>query len=231
MEFASKGVAGTALGLGIAGTALGLGAIGGLFGTGNKSNNCGWGWNNNNYGCINPWLAGAAFNNWNGYWNGGYNAAELTISQKECEDNLALTRALYEAELKDQNERFSDRQTIDREMFGIYKSQIDADFNLYKNQRDNYDILAKELNDLKAHVAVNDAVRPYQDKLIQCEIADARKDAKFMGAEIVNYVDKLDCRNIKGINCLPNEPTVTGLLSNNPYCCRQITTSSTTPAA
>lgn len=43
MEFASKGVAGTALGLGIAGTALGLGAIGGLFGTGNKSNNCGWG--------------------------------------------------------------------------------------------------------------------------------------------------------------------------------------------
>lgn len=41
MEFASKGVAGTALGLGIAGTALGLGAIGGLFGTGNKSNNCG----------------------------------------------------------------------------------------------------------------------------------------------------------------------------------------------
>lgn len=41
MEFTSKGVAGTALGLGIAGTALGLGAIGGLFGTGNKSNNCG----------------------------------------------------------------------------------------------------------------------------------------------------------------------------------------------
>lgn len=36
MEFASKGVAGTALGLGIAGTALGLGAIGGLFGTNNK---------------------------------------------------------------------------------------------------------------------------------------------------------------------------------------------------
>lgn len=54
MEFASKGVAGTA---------LGLGAIGGLFGTGNKSNNCGWGWNNNNCGCINPWLAGAALNN------------------------------------------------------------------------------------------------------------------------------------------------------------------------
>lgn len=80
-------------------------------------------------------------------------------------------------------------------MFGLYKSQIDADFNLYKNQRDNYDILAKELSDLKAHVAVNDAVRPYQDKLIQCEI------------------------------------TVTGLLSNNPCCCRQITTSSTTPAA
>jgi hypothetical protein len=50
-DYASKGVAGTGLGLGIAGTALGLlgnGALGGLLGGG--WNNCGNGWNN---GCGN----------------------------------------------------------------------------------------------------------------------------------------------------------------------------------
>lgn len=214
------------MGLGIAGTTLGLGAIGGLFGTNNKpsslfntSNNC---------GCVNPWLANAA---WNGYWNGGYNAAELSISQKECENNLALTRALYENQLKDQNQRFEDRQVIDREMFGLYKSQIDADFNLYKSTRDSFDALSKELNDLKAHVAVNEAIRPYQDKLIQCEINDSKKDAKFMGAEIVNYVDKLNCRNIKGVLCLPNTPTITGYQSNNPFCCTVAATTTPTEAA
>jgi hypothetical protein len=77
--------------------------------------------------------------------------------------------------LKDQNQRFEDRQVIDREMFGLYKSQIDADFNLYKSTRDSFDALSKELNDLKAHVAVNEAIRPYQDKLIQCEINDSKK--------------------------------------------------------
>lgn len=50
-EFASKGVAGTALGLGIVGTALGLGnngngLLGGLFGNG-----CRNGYNNNGCGC------------------------------------------------------------------------------------------------------------------------------------------------------------------------------------
>lgn len=37
--------------------------------------------------------------------------------------------------------RFNDRQTINAEMFGLYKSQIDADFGLYKSQRDGFDIL------------------------------------------------------------------------------------------
>ena len=49
------------------------------------------------------------------------------------------------------------------------KQNQDA-FNLYKSQRDADDDIRKELSDLKAQVAINAAVRPYQDKLIQCEI-------------------------------------------------------------
>ena len=58
-------------------------------------------------------------------------------------------------------------------MFGLYKSQIDADFLLYKGNRDNYDSLKAEISELKTQVAVSAAIRPYQDKLIQCEIESA----------------------------------------------------------
>lgn len=172
------------------------------------------------------------------------------VWQKECEDTLSLQKELCNWALVQQNQRFQDRQTIDQEMFGLYKTGVDADFNLYKstrdgfdvltakqndiafnlykNSRDQYDDLAKQISDLRAHVAVNDAVRPYQDKLLQCEINNVKTLGAFEDERIINLIYRLDCRNIKGINCLPNEPTVTGLPSNNPcYCPRQTTTPST----
>lgn len=68
---------------------------------------------------------------------------------KSCEDTLALQGGLYQWALTQQNQRFQDRQVIDSEMFGLYKSQIDADFSLYKGQRDNYDALKAEIDSLK----------------------------------------------------------------------------------
>lgn len=35
-----------------------------------------------------------------------------------------------------QTARFNDRNQINAEMFGIYKSQVDADLGLYKSTRD-----------------------------------------------------------------------------------------------
>lgn len=119
---------------------------------------------------------------------------------KSCEDTLALQGGLYQWALTQQNQRFQDRQLIDSEMFGLYKSQIDADFELYKGQRDNYDALKAEIDSLKCQVAVNSAVRPYQDKLIQCEIEKA-----FTAG--INYVDRKTCNVIYGVTVLPNEPT------------------------
>lgn len=173
--------------------------------------------------------------------------------QKGCEDTLALQKGLYDWALVQQNQRFQDRQTLDSEFFSLYKSQIDADFglykstrdgfdilnskqtdiafNLYKNSRDQYDDLAKQISDLRAHVAVTDAVRPYQDKLLQCEINSAKTLGAFEDERIINLIYRLDCRNIKGINCLPTEPTVTGLPSNNPCCCQRQTTTTPAPSA
>lgn len=80
---------------------------------------------------------------------------------KSCEDTLALQGGLYQWALTQQSQRFQDRQVIDGEMFGLYKSQIDADFSLYKGQRDNYDALKAQIDELKTQVAVGAAIRPY----------------------------------------------------------------------
>lgn len=194
-EYASKGVANTALGLGIAGTALALLNNGGLGLFGLNRN------------------------------------AEASGCALTCEDKVELAGAIYQGRITELQERFNDRQTIDREMFGLYKSQVDADFglykstrdgfdvlsakhnedafNLYKNQRDNFDVLNAKISALETQVAVNAAIRPYQDKLIQCEIEKAYTAG-------INYTDRKTCKMIVGQVVLPNTPTVTGFGS---YCC------------
>lgn len=144
---------------------------------------------------------------------------------KSCEDTLALQGGLYQWALTQQSQRFQDRQVIDSEMFGLYKSQIDADFLLYKGNRDNYDSLKAEISELKTQVAVSAAIRPYQDKLIQCEIERA-----FTAG--INYVDKKTCNVIYGVTCLPNEPTTTGLVGRNANGCLPcgFTQTASTPA-
>lgn len=159
------------------------------------------------------------------------------VLAKENSDIFNAQKALYDYALLDQNQRFIDRQTLNSELFGVYKSQIDADFGLYKSQRDANDFtnnritneifslyketrdkddeIKKELCDLKAMVAINSAVRPYQDKLIQCEI-----DKAFTAG--INYTDKKTCNVLYGQVVLPNTPEVTGFVGANMCGCPRI---------
>lgn len=141
-EPASKGTANTGLGFGIAGAALGLLALGGR-------GLFGLGQNNN---CGGP----SAFEAW----------------QHSCKAELANQKALYDFALLSTNARFNDRQTINQEMFGLYKSQIDADFGLYKNQRDQFDTLSDRIGKLETMAAVQAAVEPWRSKVTQMEIAN-----------------------------------------------------------
>lgn len=172
-------------------------------------------------GIIGTSLAGLLWANKGGNLFGGCNSANCAtaptayqVEQKECQDVVNLTNAFWQARVTGMNERFADRQTINGEMFGLYKSQIDGDFGLYKNQRDQFDVLKAQIDELRTHVAIGAAVRPYQDKLIQCEINDARKDADF-------NLWRRTCRMISGEVVLPSTPTVTGLPSYNPCACSQ----------
>lgn len=81
-----------------------------------------------------------------------------------------------------------------------------------EDTRDADDDIRKELSDLKAELAVTKAIRPYQDKLIQCEM-------ERMFTAGINYTNQKTCNVIYGVVTLPNEPTVTGLVGRNAYGC------------
>ena len=225
---ASRGVAGAGLGLGIGGVVLGLAALaknGGfnLFGGSGISTPDNVNINN----------VGGTSTGW------GCAPSTFDVWAKESSDIFNAQKALYDYALLDQNQRFIDRQTLNSELFGVYKSQIDADFGLYKSQRDANDLtnnritneifslyketrdkddeIKKELCDLKAMVAINSAIRPYQDKLIQCEI-----DKAFTAG--INYTDRKTCNVLYGEVVLPNDPTVTGFVGANKCGCPRIVT-------
>lgn len=161
-KYASKGVAGTGLGFGIAGTALWLLS-----------------------GGLNNGLCGLLGNN----CSSRYGVADV-ITEKN--DVNALTNGMWELAYAGQNTRFADRQTINAEMF-----------SLYKGYRDLFDIANARIGNLEKEVAVMAATRPYQDRLIQCDIQRVSDFANF-------NLYRRTCRMIEGQVVLPSTPTVTG---------------------
>lgn len=215
-KYASKGVAGTALGLGIAGTALWL-LNGGLGGCGNGilglGRNCG-----NNIATEAAIAAEAADTRY--------------VERKECEDFVTLVNGMWQKSYDAQKERFADRQVINQEMFGIYSAMrngfdiINANanknaFDLYKYSRDSKDELAGEIGALRTELAVLKATKPYENALIQCDIRRVAEHAEF-------NLFRRTCRMIQGELVLPNTPTVTGYPSYSPCSCPAATS---TPAA
>jgi len=203
----------TARALGVVGTVLGGVSLAAL-------------WNRNSGGIGNFFgggNAGVPTNvNINGGLGGGGCVAPTTFETyaHECEDVLALTNTLW-AQKVDTMKGFYDYRNVDvAEKFGLYKDNRDnldgvnnrinnELFSLYKYTRDKDDAINERISALEKEVAVNTAIRPYQDELIIGKIGQAFD-------KTINYVDRLDCRNIKGVNTLPLTPTVTGVTS---YCC------------
>lgn len=205
----TRGRATAGLTLGIIGTVLGAAAL--------------WNRNGGNIGNI---LGGGSSGtptnvNINGGLGGGCIAPTTFESYAhECEDVLALTNTIWSQKV-DTMKGFYDYRNVDvAEKFGLYKDNRDNIdgvnnrinnelFSLYKYTRDKDDAINARLAKLESEVAVNTAVRPYQDKLIQCEI-----DKAFTAG--INYVDRKTCKMITGVTVIPSTPTITGYGS---YCC------------
>lgn len=220
------GIIGTAAG---AAALFGRGGLGNLLGGGGSSANGGGLPANVNINGV-PASAGGGTT----YVVGGCGRSCPTAFEayeKSCDDAIALTNAFWRLRESGILEAQAARNTDIQEKFGIYSALVNQGFNLYKEGRDNLDIVNNRINNelfglykytrdkddetneriakLEAQVAVSAAIRPYQDKLIQCEIEKA-----FTAG--INYVDRKTCKMLEGVVTLPTEPTVTGLTS---YCC------------
>lgn len=226
-EYATKGVGNAGLTLGIIGTALGAYA---LWGRGNGLGVAG--------GVSMPENVNINTNRDNASVSAAGDGVVAPTAfqawEKGCEEAIALTDAIWRLHVSSMQADYDHRQTDIAEKFGLYQSQVNADFGLYKgmrdgfdalsakqnqdafglykNQRDGFDVLNARIGQLEKEVAVNTAIRPYQDKLIQCEIEKA-----FTAG--INYTDRKTCRMITGELVLPSTPTVTGYPSYNPCSC------------
>ena len=134
-----NGKANAGLTLGIIGTALGALA---LFGNRRSSGllglaGSGMGGSNININGLETGLGTA---------NGVTSPSAFQAWEKSCEDTLALQKGLYDWALVQQSQRFADRQTLNSELFSVWKGQIDADFGLYKSTRDSFDVMAAKQN-------------------------------------------------------------------------------------
>ena len=216
-EYASKGLAGTALGIGIGGLALALlnGNGRGVFGS----------------------LGNGMPDNVNINTYGGMTASNtaptaLEVMEKECDDEVKLLTDMFGLKLDTANKFYAMRETDIAEKFSmykgatdainaenrramqaefnLYKSQIDADFGLYKNQRDQYDALQAKYSDLDKKVSIMEALTPYKEKLMMA------------------YVNEKTCNKITGQLVLPSTPVVSGYGS---YCCNGTAPSTPTTGA
>lgn len=220
----TRGIAIGGLVTGIIGTVAGVSAL----------------WNRNGGGGLSSLLSGGSGGgvpanvNINGFGGGASGCCAPTpfeVYSKTCGDVIDLTKAFYNQRITSLNEATAAREVDVAEKFSLYKGQVDADFGLYVNTRDNIDKVNNRLNDelfslykytrdkddetnarlckLEKEAAVNTAIRPYQDKLLQNEIATAFSNA-------INYTDRRMCRVVEGQVVLPNTPVVTGF---GGYCC------------
>lgn len=140
----------------------------------------------------------------------GVTDADLWLERKECHDYLEMTKQYYEQQLAMQ-------AGLNNAFNGLKQYNIDNTFALYKYTRDSNDAINQRISDLTAKVDVMNAIRPYQDALINAKIDNNALIGEFNLA-------RRTCRMITGELVLPSTPTVTGYASYNSCNCPAQTT-------
>lgn len=135
----------------------------------------------------------------------GVTDSDLWLERKECHDYLEMTKQYYEQQLAMQ-------AGLNNAFNGLKQYNIDNTFSLYKYTRDSNDAINQRISDLTAKVDVMNAIRPYQDALINAKIDNNALIGEFNLA-------RRTCRMITGELVLPSTPTVTGYASYNPCNC------------
>ena len=234
-KYASKGLAGTALGFGIGGAVLGAAALWG------RRGGIGGGMPENvNINTVSDAISGRT----------GVAPTAFQAWEKGCDEALALTNTIWGLKVNTQEQMYNHREIDINEKWQLYKSQVEGDFGNYKVSRDLYDIMNDKLNtaafglykgqrdlydtlnerysakfcELDKKVYGMEVANLYQNKIIQMGMESVLKDS-------MCYTDRMTCRAIYGVVGLPSTPTVNVLEGANPYGCNCRTQASTAPSA
>ena len=118
-----------------------------------------------------------------GLFGGGCNSCAgapniYTLQKQECEDNLALTRQLYENRLRDI-----------AELNAFREKDITEKFGLYQNDNANYNALLTRIQKLETNEAVMAAVEPYRMKILNDKIALESERRCCADNKIVGYLN------------------------------------------
>ena len=190
-DYASKATGNAGLTLGIIGTALGAGAW--LLGGGNRNVFGSLGSNMPENVNINTYGANASSNQ----------PTALQVMEKECADEVKLLTDMFGLKLDTANKFYAMRETDIAEKFSMYKGATDAinaenrrameaEFGLYKADRDKNDATNAKIAALETKVAVMEALTPYKEKLMMA------------------YVNEKTYNCLRGQLVLPSTPVISG---------------------
>ena len=131
----------------------------------------------------------------------GTNPTAFQAWEKSCDDAIALTNAMWSQKVNTLERAASAREVDVSEKFGLWKSQVDADFGLYKSTRDNFDVLAQRISNLETKQAVSEAVAPYKEAIAKMSINNLRQDTY---SAIALEAERRCCADNKIVNYMNN---------------------------
>lgn len=141
---------------------------------------------------------------------GHYEQSEINrVAERESNDYLELTKAWYEGQIANL-----------KDLYAIRQNDIAEKFSLYQNDNANTKVLQAQIDDLKTKLAVGEAVRPYQDKILMDAIAREAEARCCADQRIICY----DNQTFAPLYTASQEPggttvTYTQKPIYNPLCC------------
>ena len=90
---------------------------------------------------------------------------EQYLERKECQDYIDITKEYL-------NGRLEDQKALAELFYSADKKINESTFGLYKSQRDGFDVLADRISKLEIKAAVDEAVEPWRDKVLQMQIGN-----------------------------------------------------------
>ena len=147
-----------------------------------------------------------------GFLGGGRNFEQAEInrlSERENNDYIELTKGWYEGQIANL-----------KDLYAIRQNDVAEKFSLYQNDNANAKALQAQIDELKTKIAVGEAVRPYQDKILMDAIAREANERCCADQRIVCYANQ----TFAPLYTASQEPGATTVTYTqkpiyNPLCC------------